>query len=168
MKKLLSLTLALALVLGLTACGGKKENYKTGDVQAMVKAGAFSEELEELDGDTAFALYKLADAGLEREDLKDCAVLRSAGATCEEAAVLVLSDNQKAESAGKALFAYIDQQIAANEDYRPAEIPKLKGAYCNTWGNTVLMVVASDMDAAKTALGEKPDVTSPAGTAAAS
>ncbi len=168
MKKLLSLTLALALVLGLTACGGKKENYKTGDVQAMVKAGAFSEELEELDGDTAFALYKLADAGLEREDLKDCAVLRSAGATCEEAAVLVLSDNQKAKSAGKALFAYIDQQIAANEDYRPAEIPKLKGAYCNTWGNTVLMVVASDMDAAKTALGEKPDVTSPAGTAAAS
>ena len=168
MKKLLSLTLALALVLGLTACGGKKENYKTGDVQAMVKAGAFSEELEELDGDTAFALYKLADAGLEREDLKDCAVLRSAGATCEEAAVLVLSDNQKAESAGKALFAYIDQQIAANEDYRPAEIPKLKGAYCNTWGNTVLMVVASDMDAAKTALGEKPDVTSPEGTATAS
>ena len=168
MKKLLSLTLALALVLGLTACGGKKENYKTGDVQAMVKAGAFSEELEELDGDTAFALYKLADAGLERKDLKDCAVLRSAGATCEEAAVLVLSDNQKAKSAGKALFAYIDQQIAANEDYRPAEIPKLKGAYCNTWGNTVLMVVASDMDAAKTALGEKPDVTSPAGTAAAS
>ena len=168
MKKLLSLTLALALVLGLTACGGKKENYKTGDVQAMVKAGAFSEELEELDGDTAFALYKLADAGLEREDLKDCAVLRSAGATCEEAVVLVLSDNQKAKSAGKALFAYIDQQIAANEDYRPAEIPKLKGAYCNTWGNTVLMVVASDMDAAKTALGEKPDVTSPAGTAAAS
>ncbi len=168
MKKLLSLTLALALVLGLTACGGKKENYKTGDVQAMVKAGAFSEELEELDGDTAFALYKLADAGLEREDLKDCAVLRSAGATCEEAAVLVLSDNQKAESAGKALLAYIDQQIAANEDYRPAEIPKLKGAYCNTWGNTVLMVVASDMDAAKTALGEKPDVTSPEGTATAS
>lgn len=168
MKKLLSLTLALALVLGLTACGGKKENYKTGDVQAMVKAGAFSEELEELDGDTAFALYKLADAGLEREDLKDCAVLRSAGATCEEAAVLVLSDNQKAKSAGKALFAYIDQQIAANEDYRPAEIPKLKGAYCSTWGNTVLMVVASDMDAAKTALGEKPDVTSPEGTATAS
>ena len=169
MKKLLAITLALALGLGITACGGKDAGgYKTADVQAMADAGAFSETLEELDADVAFALYKLADAGLEREDLKDCAVLRSAGATCEEAAVLVLSDNQKAKSAGKALFAYIDQQIAANEDYRPAEIPKLKGAYCNTWGNTVLMVVASDMDAAKTALGEKPDVTSPAGTAAAS
>ena len=135
----------------------------------MAEAGAFSETLEELDADTAFsALYRLESYGLAREDLKDCAVLRSAGATCEEAAVLVLSDNQKAKSAGKALFAYIDQQIAANEDYRPAEIPKLKGAYCNTWGNTVLMVVASDMDAAKTALGEKPDVTSPEGTATAS
>ena len=168
MKKLLSLTLALALVLGLTACGGKKENYKTGDVQAMVKAGAFSEELEELDGDTAFALYKLADAGLEREDLKDCAVQRSAGATCEEAAVLVFTSADKAKTAKGALEDYVQGQIEANTDYRPAEIPKLKGAYCNTWGNTVLMVVASDMDAAKTALGEKPDVTSPAGTAAAS
>lgn len=169
MKKLLTVTLALALVLGLSACGGKKEErYSTEDVQAMADAGAFSEELEELDADTAFALYGLADAGLEREDLKECAVLRSAGATCEEAAVLVLSDNQKAKSAGKALFAYIDQQIEANEDYRPAEIPKLKDVYIGTWGNTVLMVVASDMDAAKTALGEKPDVTSPAGTASAS
>lgn len=169
MKKLLTVTLALALVLGLTACGGKAEKtYTTKDVQAMADAGAFSEELEELDADIAFALYKLADYGLVREDLTDCAVLRSAGATCEEAAVLVLSDNQKAKSAGKALFAYIDQQIEANEDYRPAEIPKLKDAYINTWGNTVLMAVASDMDAAKTALGEKPDFTSPAGTASAS
>lgn len=82
--------------------------------------------------------------------------------------MLVLSDNQKAKSAGKALFDYIDQQIAANEDYRPDEIPKLKDVYINTWGNTVLMVVASDMDAAKTALDEKPDFTSPAGTASAS
>lgn len=169
MKKLLHISLALVLLLGLAACGGADTGaYKTSDVQAMVDAGAFSEELEELDGDIAFSLYGLADAGLEREDLKDCAVLRSAGATCEEAAVLVLSDNQKAKSAGKALFDYIDQQITANEDYRPAEIPKLKGVYIATWGNTVLMVVASDMDAAKTALDEKPDFTSPAGTASAS
>ena len=111
-----------------------------------------SEELEELDGDTAFALYKLADAGLEREDLKDCAVLRSAGATCEEAAVLVLSDNQKAKSAGKALFAYIDQQIAANEDYRPAEIPKLEDAVLDRRENTLLLAVAADTQAAKDAV----------------
>lgn len=65
MKKLLTVTLALALVLGLSACGGKAEKtYTTKDVQAMADAGAFSEELEELDADIAFALYGLADAGL--------------------------------------------------------------------------------------------------------
>ncbi len=153
MKKLLYLTLALVLVLGLAACGGKKETgWHTGDVQAMADAGAFSEELEELDGDIAFALYKLADYGLEREDLKECAVLRSAGATCEEAAVLVLSGEEKAGSAADALSFYINDQIEANEDYRPAEIPKLKGVYICTKGDSVLMVVASDLDAAKKAL----------------
>ena len=60
------------------------------DVDKIAQAGAFSEELETVDADTAFALYGLADAGLDREQLTDCAVLRSAGATCEEAAVLIL------------------------------------------------------------------------------
>lgn len=153
MRRLLTFTLALALVLGLSACGGKEEPvWHTSDVQAMADAGAFSEELEELDGDIAFALYKLADYGLEREDLKECAVLRSAGATCEEGAVLVLSSGKKAESAVDALCAYIVGQVEANEDYRPAEIPKLKGAYICLRGDTALMVVASDLDAAKKAV----------------
>ena len=70
MKRLLTVALALALALGLTACGGKEQNdapplYGTDRVAAMAEAGAFSEELEELDADTAFILYKLADCGLE-------------------------------------------------------------------------------------------------------
>ncbi len=153
MKKLLAITLALALGLGITACGGKDAGgYKTADVQAMADAGAFSETLEELDADVAFALYKLADAGLEREDLKDCAVLRSAGATCEEGAVLVLSGEKAAKSAGDALKTYVQGQIDANVDYLPAEIPKLEGAYIDVKGSTVLMVVANNLDAAKNAV----------------
>lgn len=153
MKKLLTVTLALALVLGLTACGGKAEKtYTTKDVQAMADAGAFSEELEELDADIAFALYKLADDGLVREDLTDCAVLRSAGATCEEAVVLVFTDSDKAETAADALKDYIQHQIDENTDYRPAEIPKLENAYIDRRGESVLMVVANDIDAAKKAV----------------
>lgn len=157
MKKFLGLTLALALAFGLTSCGKEQEErYTTKDVQAMADAGAFSEELEELDGDTAFALYGLADAGLEREDLKECAVLRSAGATCEECAVLVLSSAEKSKSAADALFAYIDRQIEANEDYRPAEIPKLESVYISIREDTVLMAVANDLEAAKNAVeGER-------------
>ena len=152
MKKLLPIVLALSLALSLSACGGGEESYKPEDVRAMADAGAFSEELEELDGDTAFALYGLADRGLEREDLTDCASLRSGGGTCEEGAVLVLSDRDKARDAAEALYTYNSRQIEANEDYRPGEIPKLKEVYIDVRGNTVLMVVAGDLDAAKDAV----------------
>lgn len=157
MKKLLHMTLVLALLLGLSACAKGGDNdapplYGTYHVAALVEAGAFSEELEELDGDTAFMLYKLADYDLEREDLKDCAVQRSAGATCEEAAVLVFTSADKAKTAKGALEDYVQGQIEANTDYRPAEIPKLEGALVDIRGETLLLVVANDLDAAKGAL----------------
>ena len=152
MKKLLHMTLVLALLLGLSACAKGGDNdapplYGTYHVAALVEAGAFSEELEELDGDTAFMLYKLADYDLEREDLKDCAVQRSAGATCEEAAVLVFTSEDKAKTAKGALEDYVQGQIEANTDYRPAEIPKLEEALVDVRGETLLLAVANDRDA---------------------
>ena len=152
MKKLLPIVLALSLALSLSACGGGEESYKPEDVRAMADAGAFSEELEELDGDTAFALYGLADRGLEREDLTDCAILRSAGATCEEGAVLVFTGADKAKTAKEALENYVQSQIEANTEYRPAEIPKLEAALVDVRGETLLLVVANELDAAKEAL----------------
>ena len=151
MKKFWMLALAAAMgLLLLAGCGtGGEEAYSTD----LVQAGAFSEELDSLDGDTAFALYKLGDYGLAREDLTDCAVLRSAGATCEEGAVLVLPDKDKAAKALEAVKAYVDGQITANESYRPAEIPKLKAAITGQRDNTVLLVVANDGEAAQNAIG---------------
>ena len=156
MKKIVSLVLALALTLALTACGGGESGqsaYSTDQVQAMADAAAFSETLEELDGDTAFALYKLADYGLSREDLTGCAVLRSSGATCEEGAVPVFAGEDQADQGRKALESYVQSQIASNRDYRPAEIPKLESALVSRQGNTVLLVVANDYEAAQGALG---------------
>lgn len=158
MRKMIHMTLALALVLGLTACGGKdsKAVWEAGHAQDILDSGAFSEELEELDADTAFVLYKLADYGLDRERLKEATVRRSAGATCEELARLKFDDSEESASAAKqALEDYVQNQIDANKDYRPDEIPKLENAWINQRGNTVLLVVASDLDAAKTAVGEK-------------
>ena len=157
MKKLLSLVLAAVAALALAACGGNggEQNgappiYSTQNVADIAEAGAFSETLEELDGDTAFLLYKLGDYGLNREDMTDCAVLRSSGATCEEAAVLVFSDADQAETAVDALEAYVQEQIDANTDYRPAEIPKLESARIDRRGETVLLVVANDLEAVPT------------------
>ena len=157
MKKVMTAVLALALTLELTACGRGDQNdapplYETGHVEAMAEAGAFSEALEELDSDTAFVLYRLSDCGLDREDLKECAVLRSAGATCEEVAVLVFTSADKAKTAESALKDYIQSQIDSNTDYRPDEIPKLEEALVDRRGESVLLVVASDLDAAKQAV----------------
>ena len=158
MKKLLTVTLALALALGLTSCGGKENDaplYNAADVTAIDGAGAFDADLNDLEGldaDIAFMLYRLEEAGLEREDLTSCSGRRSAGATCEEAVVLVFTDSDKAETAADALKDYIQHQIDENTDYRPAEIPKLENARINQREETILFVVANDMEAAQTAV----------------
>ena len=161
MRRILTVALALTLALGLAACGGGGQNdapplYAAGDVTKISEAGAFTADLydlEELDADTAFLLYKLAEHDLTREDLKECAVLRSAGATCEEAAVLSFTDADKAEAAVSALDGYITGQISANRDYRPAEVSKLENAWIDRRGETGLLVVANDLEAAKSAVG---------------
>ena len=157
MRKILTGALALIMALGLAACAKGGDNdapplYGTFHVAAMAEAGAFSEALEELDADTAFLLYKLADYGLERETLKEATVCRSAGATCEELAVLIFDSEDSASSARDALEAYVQNQIDENTDYRPQEIPKLKSARINQREETVLFVVANDMEAAKDAV----------------
>lgn len=150
MKKLMGLMLAFVCVLTMAACGEPEPEAFTVETLAAVQAaGAFSEELEELDADTAFMLYRLDDYGLERADLVDCAVLRSAGATCEEGAVLILADAESAEKTAEALGGYLEDQIESNEDYRPAEIPKLKGAVLMTRGKSVLLAVANDAAAVR-------------------
>lgn len=154
MKKGYLFLAILACLCWLTACKEEKpEGYETSAVQKLTEGGAFSEELEEVDADTAFLLYRLGDYGLEREDLTDCAVLRSAGATCEEGAVLVLSGEEQAGKARQALEDYVSAQIESNTDYRPAEIPKLESAQISLAGNTLLLAVVSDSEAAAAALG---------------
>ena len=154
MKKLRSLLMAVLMIMSLSACGGEAEQeerlFETGDVQALVDAGVFSEELEELDADVAFALYHLGDYGLEREDLLEAAVVRSAGATCEEAAVLIFGtdDAKLPAQAQKALEDYIDSQVENNEDYRPDEIPKLEQAIVECRQGHVVLVVANNAEKA--------------------
>ena len=159
MKKWFLLCLTAALALSLTACGGdsgsadSKAVWAESHVTDIAAAGAFSEELETLDADTAFLLYRLADYGVERDALEEATVLRSAGATCEEIAVLQFIGEENAALAMDALKDYVQNQIDSNVDYRPAEIPKLENVWLEQRGYTVLMVVANDLDAAKNAVG---------------
>ena len=156
MKKWILLLVGALLAVSLAACGSQKDSlasWTEDHGQDILASGAFSEELEELDLDTAFLLYKLGDAGLSREELTGGLCRRSAGATCEELAVLIFDSEAAAETAAQSLQTYLEGQIASNQDYRPAEIPKLEGAWVEQRGNTLLMVVADDVQAAREAVG---------------
>lgn len=152
------------MMLSLSACQGESvpapsREFSGDDINKLIDADVFSEELETLDADTAYALYRLADYGLEREDLADCTLIRSAGATCEEAAVLIMADDdvssvEKLEDMFQALEDYLENQIEANKEYRPAEIPKLEDAFLMRRGYSFVMVVSeAGRNAVKTALG---------------
>ena len=140
------------LFLPLAACGGaggKAGVYPGITPPARGGAGGFSEEPEGLGGDTAFTLYGLGNSGLEREDLTAAKVLRSAGATCEEGAVLVFTSGDQAQTAVQVLGDYVQKQIDSNRDYRPQELPKLESAVIQQRENTVLLLVAGDLEAAQ-------------------
>lgn len=142
-----------ALLFLLSACASTPAAFDTEMVSQLAQAGVFSEELEPLDADIAFSLYLFGDAGLERESLKDAAVLRSAGATCEEAAVLIFTDEETAKQAELALQVYLTAQVDANRSYRPEEIPKLEDALVSRRGPSVLLAVCADTQKARETAG---------------
>ena len=148
MRRFLALCLVLCSLCGLCGCGESADTaaYTTGLLEVIKESGAFSEELESLDQETAFMVYRFGDYGLEVESVMNCAVVRSSGATCEEGAVLVWEKKEQAEKALSALQDYVQGQIEANENYRPNEIPKLEGARVEQLGNSVVLIVAANMD----------------------
>ena len=149
MKKWMCGLMAAVVALGLTACGGKETAaaWTKEQGQGIVDSGAFSDELDELDLDTACAVY-----GLDRQHVTDGFVRRSAGATCEEAAVLIFASEDHAKAAAETLSGYVQDQIDENRDYAPAEVPKLENAVLEQRGTSVLLAVANDAGAVKTAV----------------
>ena len=156
-KKITRFAAAAACLFLLAGCGsgggGETQAYTKEQAQEILDSGAFTDELEELDCDTAWALYGLEGAGLARDQLTDGMIRRSAGATCEELSLLIFSDAEGAETAVSALETYLQAQIDSNQDYRPAEIPKLEDAFLQQADNTVLMVVSNDTQAVQDILG---------------
>ena len=67
--------------------------------------------------------------------------------------LLIFGDSSSAEDAQGALETYLQSQIENNQDYRPAEIPKLEDAVLRQEGNTVLLAVSADTPAVEALLG---------------
>lgn len=148
MKKLIFGLLMCALLLA--GCGSEPQKESsfpaTVTVQALLDSGAFSEELEELDPLLLFPLS--GDAA----DYEGSVLYYSTGATAETAAVISLRDSDQVEQTEAALRTWLDGQIEAERDYRPAEAAKLENAILEARGNSVLLVVAADYEKAQAAI----------------
>ena len=149
MSKLNLAAAGLCLFALLSGCGGGQEEagvFTQELAQEILDSSVFTDTLDELDCDTAWALYELEYNGLERQQLTGGVIWRSAGATCEELALLEFQDESSAQTAVGALEEYLQNQIDSNRDYRPGEVPKLQDAFLQQRGTTVLLVVSSDTD----------------------
>ena len=143
------LILLAALCLPLTGCGGgeKTDPFETADVQTILDAGVFSEELEPVESDLVCGLY-----GLDSGKVQECTAYLSTGATAEELVLFVMADKPGADSAKAACEKRVKDQITAYESYMPAEVSKLESAVIEQRGSTVLLVVASDAAGAAAAV----------------
>lgn len=147
-KRVIAAGLALLLALGLAACGEKTGDFDPKTTpKALMDAGAFSEDLEELEEVILLRLYEL-----DESKVAAAAGFASTGLTAEEVAVFEMTDEQAAQDAEALLRAHLDYQKESNVDYRPQEMPKLEKAVVERRGKTLLFLVAADYAAAETVL----------------
>lgn len=154
MKKIICGLLTAVLLLAVCAGCARKEPEAeaafpaAATVQALLESGAFSEELEELEPTLLFPLS--GDA----EVYAGSVLYYSTGATAETAAVIAVGDAQRVDETEAALRSWLDGQLEAERDYRPAEAAKLENAILQVRGSSVLLVVAADYEKANAAITE--------------
>lgn len=147
-RKLTALCAVFCLLLA--GCGGGDEGlrpFASGDVQTVLDAGVFSEDLEAVDADLVCPLY-----GVDQTLVSECTAYLSTGATAEEVVLFVAADDSAAQTIETACEKRVADQIAAYKDYGPGEVAKLEDAVIRVRGTTVLVVVADDSAAAAAAV----------------
>lgn len=134
---------ALALCAVLCACTSSGENiaaYTVNDAKALVDAGAFDGEMEEVDAFIVSMLYSI-----DEESITECVgyLAINTAVSADEVAVLVMADEEAAEQAEAACARRVENQIASCTSYCPDQVPRLENAVILRRGNTVLLAVGN-------------------------
>ena len=150
-SKLMILAAAVCLLLG--GCSAPADSAAApfdpeAATQAVLDSGAFSVELTELD---AAMLYDFSGYGLDDSTLT-ASKAYSASGFAEQVSVTVWKDEASAQAAVDMFKTYLEDMAATYKDYAPAEVPKLENAVLEQRGTSVLLAVANDADAVKTAV----------------
>ena len=139
MKKWMIPTVMTVLLL-LSGCGGgsEKSAYTADDVAALLDAGAFTGDMEQVDGTVAARLF-----GLDADTVEEitCYMATNSSVSADEVAVFVLTDDEAATAAEGACQAHVESRIESSAMYCPDQVPKLEDAVISRLGNTVLLAV---------------------------
>lgn len=108
----------------------------------LVKNTEFKDYMSKVDQEIFYSLYNL-----NGDVVKSAVLYSSTGATAEEVAVIKAADG-KAEDVVKACKERIQAQKDGFENYVPEELDKLSKPVLKSYGNTVILVVCNDSDAA--------------------
>lgn len=150
---------ALACLMLLTACDQEPEREPafpaTVTTQAILDSEAFSEQLEPLDYEIAAMLFGFESWCGDLTMFENSVIYYSTGATSELCAVFVVGDEYYGgdmAAATESIEEWLEYQIQAEADYRPAEVPKLENAILEERDNSILLVVAADWEKAEAAI----------------
>ena len=127
----------------------KKRTFEAADVETILAADAFSEELEPVDVELVYGLY-----GLSADAVTGCTAYMSTGASAEEVVLFTVADESGVAKIENACEWRLEDQTFGYKDYMPDELPKLENAIVEVRGNTVLFVVANDWESAAKAISE--------------
>ena len=146
MKSIITMAAALAAMLILSSCGTKKDIDPVDMAEALSRSIAFSETLTPLETAAAESYFML-----NPNDYEEMGVYVSTKACCDEVAVIhTYSPNTVKEK----LTSHISEMMEDYEVFRPSELSKLESAVINTYKNTVVLIIAPDMDEAQAAYKE--------------
>ena len=138
-RRVMPVLLAVALLL--SGCGGKsgeKSAYSAADVTALLDSGAFTGDMEQVDGAVAAGLFGL-DASTVEEIT--CYMATNSSVSADEVAVFVLADEDAAQAAEEACVAHVELRMESSAQYCPDQVPKLEAAVISRLGATVLLAV---------------------------
>lgn len=138
MKKFLSILVLIALVLSLSACGGKKEAAPSADLAAVLAEFKLGEEMMTLDVNDLVDLYFFDAADIKQS----AAAIHTSGINADEIIMIEAVDADAAARVKNILDARYEAKLNEMRDYIAEEYAIIEKCSVTANGNFVAMIVA--------------------------
>lgn len=145
MKKVLSVILALALVLGMTACGAKEEAVSV-DVSALYESfGQYMPDMFFPDEDTMLNFLGVSVEDCVQYKVAICAE----GMRADEVWLMEAKDAAALENLRQLAQTRIEAKLDETVSYAPDQYVVVEKAVLLTQGNYLALLISPDVDALK-------------------